>query len=55
MQYDQAHTDRLTFAAVVFAQQEVHVSFEDHALSREDDNDYDDDFPDDERAEDEET
>ena len=54
LQYDQAHPDRVTFVAVVFAQQEVHVSFEDHDLSREDDNDYDDyDFPDDETPEEE--
>ena len=47
LQYDQAHPDRVTFGAVAFAQQEVHVSFEDGDLSREDDNDYDDfDFPD---------
>lgn len=54
MQYDQAHPDQVELGTVTFAQQELHVSFEDSDLSRDDDNDYDDyDFPDEEPPEEE--
>lgn len=50
LQYDQAHPDQVSLGA----QQEVHVSFEDSGLSRDDDNDYDYyDFPDEEPPEEE--
>ncbi len=52
--YDQAHPEQVTFGTVAFAQQEVHVSFEDGDLSREDDYDDDDyDFPDEEPSDEE--
>ncbi|MFO0806251.1 MAG: hypothetical protein U0791_24370 [Gemmataceae bacterium] len=52
LQYDQAHPDQITFGTVAFAQKEIHVSFEDGDLSRDDDGDYDDyGFSDDEPPE----
>lgn len=54
LHYDQSQPYQVSLGPVAFAQQEIHVSFEDSDLSRDDDNDYDDyDFPDEEPPEEE--